>query len=70
MYRGFNRQRITECCKDCPDRYPACHDKCEKYKTAKAEWDERRELIKAEKSKAVALDLYQKAAVWRIKKLH
>ena len=18
-------------CKDCPDRYPGCHDKCEKY---------------------------------------
>ena len=22
-------------CKDCPDRYPACHDKCEKYKERK-----------------------------------
>ena len=19
-------------CKDCPDRHPACHDRCEKYK--------------------------------------
>ena len=22
-------------CKDCPDRYPGCHDNCEKYKAAK-----------------------------------
>lgn len=26
-------------CKDCPDRYPGCHDKCEKYRKEKAEWD-------------------------------
>jgi hypothetical protein len=23
-------------CKGCPERHPACHDNCEKYKTAKA----------------------------------
>ena len=22
-------------CKDCPERYPACHDNCEKHKNAK-----------------------------------
>ena len=26
-------------CKDCPNRYPGCHDKCEKYQKEKAEWD-------------------------------
>lgn len=26
-------------CKDCPDRYPGCHDKCEKYQKEKAVWD-------------------------------
>lgn len=26
-------------CKDCPDRYPGCHDHCEQYKAAKAEYD-------------------------------
>lgn len=26
-------------CKDCPNRYPGCHDKCEKYKTEKAEYE-------------------------------
>lgn len=23
-------------CKNCPDRYPACHDNCDRYKEAKA----------------------------------
>lgn len=27
-------------CKDCPNRYPACHDKCEKYKAWKSRLDE------------------------------
>jgi hypothetical protein len=26
-------------CKDCPNRYPGCHDKCEKYQREKAEWE-------------------------------
>lgn len=26
---------MTPPCKDCPDRYIACHDHCEKYKTWK-----------------------------------
>ena len=29
-------------CKDCGDRYPGCHDKCEKYKAEKAAHDERK----------------------------
>ena len=30
-------------CKDCPDRYPGCHSKCERYKSWKKEWDELKE---------------------------
>ncbi len=30
-------------CKDCPDRYPGCHAKCERYKSWKKEWDELKE---------------------------
>ena len=26
-------------CKDCPDRYPACSAKCERYKAARAKYD-------------------------------
>lgn len=35
-------------CKNCPDRYPACHEKCEKYQKVKVARDERREAIRKE----------------------
>lgn len=35
------------CCKDCKDRRPACHDKCEKYLKEKKEFQEyKREITK------------------------
>lgn len=30
------------CTKDCPDRYTACHDYCERFLEKKAEWDARK----------------------------
>lgn len=37
----FNRDmRDSGCpCKECGDRNPGCHDKCEKYKAWRAGWD-------------------------------
>ena len=32
-------------CKDCEDRYPACHDSCEKYKEAKERLQEQKDLV-------------------------
>lgn len=41
---GFNTHTplgmYFTCCKDCPDRHPACHGTCEKYKAAKAKYRE------------------------------
>lgn len=41
-----------KCCKDCvpPTRYPGCHDKCEQYKTEKAEYEKQKEYAKAHKT--------------------
>ena len=39
---------ITECCKDCKERHPACHSHCEKYLSARKEYDKRKEMIAAE----------------------
>ena len=40
-----------KCCKDCvpPTRYPGCHAKCNKYLEEKAEWEEEKVRIKANK---------------------
>lgn len=37
---AFNgEQRVITCCKDCQERYPACHGHCEKYIQQRAEYD-------------------------------
>ena len=33
---------VSFSCKGCADRYPGCHDKCEKYQKEKAVYEERR----------------------------
>ena len=42
-----NEPAVITCCKDCTDRYPGCHAKCEKYISQRAEYDR----IKAEHKK-------------------
>lgn len=34
MMRG-----LSDCCRQCTERYPACHDHCEKYLDARKEWE-------------------------------
>lgn len=36
------------CCKDCPDRIPGCHSKCQKYQTEKAQYERDKAKVKAE----------------------
>ena len=45
-------------CKDCTDRYPGCHDHCEKYKEDQAEYDKIKAAMKDEMD-------YKKYAVTR-----
>lgn len=40
---------IDSVCKDCEERYPACHDHCEKYLTAKSEFEKSREIVRKAK---------------------
>ena len=63
---AFNceRFRIT-CCKDCPDRYPGCHAKCEKYIQQRAEYDaEKAELTRLIEESSDKLDMYKQD--WKI----
>ena len=45
---GHNPNNPFECCLNCPDRVPACADKCERYARAKK--------IKAEQNRQERLD--------------
>ena len=44
----FETNRIFTC-KDCPNRYPGCHGKCEKYQKERAEWDRIKAASEAER---------------------
>lgn len=53
-------QKITVC-KDCQDRHPACHDRCEKYIQAKKDLQERKDMIlKAMQKDAIYMDYKRK----------
>lgn len=32
-------QKVFKACKNCQERYPGCHDHCERYKEERAEYD-------------------------------
>lgn len=40
---------ISQCCRECTDRYPACHDYCEKYQEASEKWKSFKKQVKDEK---------------------
>lgn len=61
--------QIGGCCKDCQERFPACHDVCVTYLKAKAEWQERQELIREAKKKAKLMDGYHFERVEKVRKV-
>ena len=40
-------------CRDCPDRYPACSAECERYKAARAKYDELKSARDAKHNSAI-----------------
>ena len=59
---------ITGTCLGCPDRYPACHDSCERYPIAKNEWDDKRNRIREEKKKTRVFAEYKVSKIIRERK--
>ena len=52
--------RIDTVCKGCEERYPACHDYCERYKQARAEFEENKAFVAHEKAKQDEYYYYRK----------
>lgn len=57
-YRDY-QTGIGGTCRDCEDRYPACHDSCEKYRKASADWQKRKDKIRKAKKEAQMYDEYK-----------
>ena len=47
IFNATKHRSIGGCCRDCSDRYPGCHDHCEKYQAAKEDWEAFKESQKA-----------------------
>lgn len=65
-YNGTIYKSINTC-RDCPDRHPACHDHCEKYQEALAEWKEKKQSIKHTKKMHREFDKFRIYAMSRLK---
>jgi len=63
-----NRSAIGGCCRDCKERFPACHDVCATYLAAKAEHDEKKAKIREAKTKQKDIDGYHYDQVAKLKK--
>ena len=63
----FRGKRIGGCCKECTERYEACHDSCEKYQNARREWEEYKDMVKRGK-KPTEYDEYMFVSIREMKK--
>ena len=52
-YRDY-RSGIDGTCFDCKERYPACHDTCQKYIEARKNWEDKKaKIIEAKNEEAI-----------------
>ena len=65
-FNNFSGMRISACCKDCTEKYQACHDYCEKYQKALDEWNDLKQ--KARRAKYDEYELYRQDAIQKMKK--
>lgn len=68
MKYGGTVYKSINTCKDCPDRYLGCHDHCEKYQKALAEWKEKKRFAKKVKRLSREYDGFKIEAMERIRK--
>lgn len=54
-----------QCCYKCPDRYPGCHAKCERYKKEHADYLRRKEIENNRRKKIHNLDIFDRFNYWR-----
>ena len=60
--------KSTSPCQDCMDRHLNCHSECEKYKTWKADLEDKRSKVKKERNKEAAMNEYKIKRVLKSKK--
>ena len=67
---GFriNGKEVGSCCRECNEKFTACHDVCEKFQKAQQEWEERKAQIEEAKKRDKPYDDYHYKQVYLQKK--
>ena len=61
-------KKVLTPCLDCPDRYPACHDHCDRYKEWKEIHERKRAAAREQKQSEVEIVSYELDRFRRMKK--
>ena len=67
-YAYWTESMMNAPCKNCPDRYPACHGHCEKYQTWLAEYRKGEAAIKEWKTRNREEFLRSDECTWKNKR--
>lgn len=67
---GFriNGKDVGSCCRECNDKFPACHDVCEKFQKAQAEWEQKKKQIEDAKRASKAYDDYHYRSIGKCRR--
>lgn len=68
MKYGGREFKSINTCRDCPDKHPGCHDHCEKYQSALAEWKEKKAAVKHAKRLYKQYDDFRVESLARFRK--
>ena len=63
-FRTYN-SGIDSTCKDCSERYPACHDSCERYIQARKSYDEQKRIISEARNENRIFNDYKRKKIAR-----
>ena len=67
---GFkiSNKDVGACCRDCTEKFTACHDVCEKFQKAQAEWNEKKKQIDEAKKASKVYDEYHYHTIRKCRK--
>jgi len=66
MGSNWRSSSVGSCCYECKERFPACHDVCATYLKAKAEWQEKKDIINENRYKDKVFESYHHDRVKKV----
>lgn len=64
----INGKQIGSCCRECKEKYSACHDSCEKFLEQQRLWEEKQRKIDEAKKASKEYDEYHYRTIGKCRK--